>query len=179
MIASTQTNSPLATAQGSGVSPLENACIKLKAAGLRITQPRWAILADLIKRNQPTSIEQLHEELGNEACDLVTVYRCMAAFEEIGLVRRSFYHNGTSLYVINLGEPTRYHVVSKATKQVGELDPEISTELRNTLLAVEEKLRNKGYTDVGHIAEFFGTPPADSGGRLSTAEPGVPSSISS
>lgn len=179
MIASTQTNSPLAPGQSSGVSPLETACIKLKSAGLRITQPRLAILADLIKRNQPTSIEQLHEELGNEACDLVTVYRCMAAFEEIGLVRRSFYHNGTSLYVINLGEPTRYHVVSKATKQVEELDPDVSTDLRNTLLAIEEKLRAKGYTDVGHIAEFFGTPPADATSRVNSAAPSVPSNASS
>lgn len=179
MIASTQTNSPLASDSGSSVTPIETACIKLKSAGLRITQPRLAILADLIKRNQPTSIEQLHEELGNEACDLVTVYRCMAAFEEIGLVRRSFYHNGTSLYVINLGEPTRYHVVSKATKAVEELDPEVSAELRKTLLAIEEKLRNKGYTDVGHIAEFFGTPP-EAGGRLtSAANVSVPSSAAS
>lgn len=103
----------------------------------------------------------------------------MAAFEEIGLVRRSFYHNGTSLYVINLGEPTRYHVVSKATKAVEELDPEVSAELRKTLLAIEEKLRNKGYTDVGHIAEFFGTPP-EAGGRLtSAANVSVPSSAAS
>lgn len=173
MIASTQTNSPLASGQTAAVTPIESACIKLKAAGLRITQPRLAILADLIKRNQPTSIEQLHEQLGSEACDLVTVYRCMSAFEEIGLVRRSFYHNGTSLYVINLGEPTRYHIVSKGTKEVDELDADVAAELRNTLLAVEEKLRNKGYTDVSHIAEFFGTPPSTSS-RANSGSAAIP-----
>ena len=172
MIASTQTNSPLAAAQSAGLSPIESACVKLKAAGLRITQPRLAILADLIKRNQPTSIEELHAELGSEACDLVTVYRCMGAFEEIGLVRRSFYHNGTSLYAINLGEPTRYHIVSKATKEVEELDAEVSAELRATLLSIEEKLRAKGYTAVSHIAEFFGTPPA-TGNRVSSGSEAI------
>lgn len=175
MIASTQTNSPLAVGQATPVSAIESACIKLKAAGLRITQPRIAILSDLIRRNQPTSIEELHEKLGNEACDLVTVYRCMGAFEEIGLVRRSFYHNGTSLYAINLGEPTRYHVVSKATKGVEELDSETAAELRNTLLSIEEKLRARGYTNVTHIAEFFGTPP-ESAARDSNVDASMPAS---
>src|ERR1044071_6992843 len=112
MIASTQTNHPLTGNSKSGVrtsSPAEPATSKLKPAGLRIPQPRLAILAALSKRAQPTSIEQLHEDVGAENCDLVTVYRCMAAFEEIGLVRRAFFHNGTALYEINLGQPTCYH----------------------------------------------------------------------
>src|SRR5690242_16978641 len=98
MIASTQTNHPLS---GNGsknasrpTSPVDVATSKLKAAGLRITQPRLAILAALNKRAQPTSIEQLHLDVGADNCDLVTVYRCMAAFEDIGLVRRAFFHNG-------------------------------------------------------------------------------------
>lgn len=159
MIASTQTNHPLA---GSGklaaksLSPVELATAKLKSAGLRITQPRLAILAALSKRAQPTSIEQLHEDVGADNCDLVTVYRCMAAFEEINLVRRAFFHNGTALYEINLGQPTRYHFVCKATNQVEELDPELADELRRTIEAVQDKLRGRGYVDVGHIVEFFG-----------------------
>lgn len=162
MIASTQTNHPLS---GSGktsaksLSPLEVATAKLKSAGLRITQPRLAILAALSKRAQPTSIEQLHEEVGAENCDLVTVYRCMAAFEEIGLVRRAFFHNGTALYEINLGDPPRYHVVCKTTNRVDDLDPDISEELRRSIEAVQEKLRARGYGEVGHIVEFFGVAP--------------------
>jgi Fur family ferric uptake transcriptional regulator len=161
MIASTQTNHPIS---GNGKatpkpSPVELATAKLKSAGLRITQPRLAILAALSKRAQPTSIEHLHEDVGADNCDLVTVYRCMAAFEEIGLVRRAFFHNGTALYEINLGQPTRYHVVCKTTNRVEELDADISDELRRSIESVQEKLRARGYADVGHIVEFFGQAP--------------------
>lgn len=162
MIASTQTNHPLS---GSGktsaktLSPIELATTKLKSAGLRITQPRLAILGALSKRSGPTSIEQIHDDVGASNCDLVTVYRCMAAFEEIGLVRRAFFHNGTALYEINLGQPTRYHVVCKATNRVEELDAETADELRRAIDAVEEKLRARGYAEVKHIVEFLAVAP--------------------
>jgi Fur family ferric uptake transcriptional regulator len=161
MIASTQTNHPLTgnAKAAAKSSPVELATAKLKSAGLRITQPRLAILAALSKREQPTSIEQLHEDVGAENCDLVTVYRCMAAFEDIGLVRRAFFHNGTALYEISLGQPTRYHVVCKSTNRVDELDQDISDELRQAIEAVQEKLRARGYADIGHIVEFFGVAP--------------------
>ena len=173
MIASTQTNHPLSGNVKAAVrtpSAVELATAKLKSAGLRITQPRLAILAALSKRAQPTSIEQLHEDVGAENCDLVTVYRCMAAFEEIGLVRRAFFHNGTALYEINLGQPTRYHVVCKSTNRVEELDAETSDELRRAIEAVQEKLRGRGYGEVGHIGEFFGVAPQNT----RTAAPVIP-----
>jgi Fur family ferric uptake transcriptional regulator len=175
MIASTQTNHPLTGNSKSGaraLSPIDLATTKLKSAGLRITQPRLAILAALSNRTSPTSIEQLHEDVGADNCDLVTVYRCMAAFEEIGLVRRAFFHNGTALYEINLGQPTRYHVVCKSTNRVDELDSETADELRRAIEAVQEKLRARGYGDVGHIVEFFGVAPQNS--RTGAAAPVVP-----
>src|SRR5688500_1768129 len=172
MIATTQTNHPLSgNGKSSRVpSAIELATSKLKSAGLRITQPRLAILAALSKRDHPTSIEQLHEDVGVANCDLVTVYRCMAAFEEIGLVRRAFFHNGTALYEINLGQPTRYHVVCKATNRVDELDAATSDELRRAIESVQEKLRARGYADVGHIVEFFGVAPQNA----RTAAPAMP-----
>jgi Fur family ferric uptake transcriptional regulator len=165
MIASTQTNSPLAGADAD--TPVAIATAKLKAAGLRITQPRLTILAALVKRGQPSSIETIHLDLGKRACDLVTVYRCMAAFEEIGIVRRTYFHNGTGLYSLSLDAAHRYHVVSKATDSVHELDAATAGELHAALVAIEDKLRAHGYTDVSHIAEFFGTPPASN--RVATA----------
>lgn len=165
MIASTQTNHPLS---GNGklaartLAPIELATTKLKSAGLRITQPRVALLTALGNRNAPSSIEQLHVEVGAENCDLVTVYRCMAAFEGIGLVRRAFFHNGTALYEINLGQPTRYHVVCKATNRVEELDSETADELRRAIEVVQEKLRARGFADVSHMVEFFGLAPQNS-----------------
>jgi len=174
MIASTQTNHPL-SGNNKNIrtpSPVELATSKLKSAGLRITQPRLAILAALANRAQPTSIEQLHEDVGTENCDLVTVYRCMAAFEDIGLVRRAFFHNGTALYEMNLGQPTRYHVVCKSTNRVEEIDSVIADELRRTIEAVQEKLRARGYGEVGHIVEFFAVAPQNARSAVPVAAVG-------
>ena len=165
MISSTQTNSPLSGDGKTGArspSAVELATARLKSAGLRITQPRLAILAALSKRAQPSSIEQLHEDVGADNCDLVTVYRCVAAFEEIALVRRAFFHNGTALFELNLGQPTRYHVVCKSTNRVEELDTETAAELRRAIESVQAKLRDRGYADVSHIVEFFAAAPTHS-----------------
>lgn len=163
MIASTQTNHPLAHLQGdpTGTPPLQLACNRLKTAGLRITQPRIAILEALIKRSLPASIEQLHADLqasSASSCDLVTVYRCLAAFEELGLVRRCFFHNGTSLYQLNLTDAPTYHVVDKTDNEVAPLDPDLALELREALQRIEEKLAERGFTQVSHMVEFFGRP---------------------
>ncbi len=169
MIASTQTNHPIAGGKPAArvSDPLAYSTAKLKSAGLRITQPRLAILAELAKQPQPISTEALHLLLGTEKCDLVTVYRCLSAFDEIGLVRRTFLHSGTALYEINLGQPTRYHVVCKTTNRVEELDAETSADLGRSLRHIEEKLRAAGYEDVGHMVEFFGKAPH--GGRVGQA----------
>lgn len=161
MIASTQTNHPLATG-GEILDPharVETACARLREAGLRITQPRIAILGVLIARGQPMSIEQIHNELRNRSCDLVTVYRCLAAFEEIGLVRRSFFHNGTSLYQLSDRKETAYHIVSKDGTDIRSLDTETSARLAAAIKEVEEKLKAEGYTEVSHLLEFFAKAP--------------------
>jgi Fur family ferric uptake transcriptional regulator len=175
MIASTQTNHPIVGVKDAkDQTPVELACYKLKEAGLRITQPRVAILAALIKAGRPTSIDALHGELGPNSCDIVTVYRCMAAFESIGLVRRAFLINGTSLYEINLGDPNRYHVVCKLTNNVEELDAASAGELRRAVQTVEDALRAKGYSEVGHIVEFFGKSPSASRTQSDAVVPAVP-----
>jgi Fur family transcriptional regulator, ferric uptake regulator len=175
MIASTQTNHPMSGNGKNGSntpSAVELATSKLKAAGLRITQPRLAILAALSRREQPTTIEQIHDDVGHVNCDLVTVYRCMAAFEEIGLVRRSFFHNGTALYEMNLGHAPRYHVVCKTTNRVEELDSATADQLRRAIEVVQETLRSRGYSEVGHIVEFFGIAPENA--RVMASAPSIP-----
>ena len=172
MIATSQSSSPSADGKSPAAktnSPLNVACARLKAAGLRITQPRIAILATLAKRGEPTTIEQIHGDLEAGSCDLVTVYRCLSAFEDIGLVRRSFYHNGTSLYALSLGDDHPYHVICKETNRVQEIDPATTAELRRNVVQIEELLKSRGYNNVTHVVEFFGLAP-DSGAAASVAK---------
>jgi Fur family ferric uptake transcriptional regulator len=141
-------------------TPIEVAVNRLRANGLRITQPRIAILNALIRRDRPASIEQIHNDLkGNTFCDLVTVYRCLAAFENLGLVRRCFFHNGTSLWQINLAGETSYHIVCKASNTMEQLDPQTSAELAAAIKKVEDVLKPRGYKDISHMVEFFGVSP--------------------
>ena len=160
MISSTQTHHPLTNFSASAqpvASALEQACSRLKSAGLRITQPRIAILTALINRSQPATIEQIHIDLKDSSCDLVTVYRCLAAFEELGLVRRCFFHNGTSLYQIQLDETPVYHVVSKDGAILETLPTELASELSTVLSKIEADLKSRGFSDVTNMAAFFAT----------------------
>jgi Fur family ferric uptake transcriptional regulator len=154
MIASTPSSHPLGSVKDLALSssPIDLACARLKSAGLRITQPRVAILEALIHRNAPASIEQLHRDLASDACDLVTVYRCLAAFEELGLVRRCFFHNGAGLYEINLDDSHHYHIVCKSCGKVERIDAALTD-------ATERLLRERGYDQVTHLVEFFGVCP--------------------
>jgi Fur family transcriptional regulator, ferric uptake regulator len=157
MIASTQTNHPLLGGEENAQPKerVDTACSRLRTSGLRITQPRIAILKVLIAHDGPVSIEQIHAELSNKSCDLVTVYRCLAAFEEIGLVRRSFFHNGTSLYQMSDQQQIAYHIVAKDSGEIRSLDAPTSIELAAAISKVEDLLRTQGYSDVSHIVEFF------------------------
>jgi Fur family ferric uptake transcriptional regulator len=154
MIASTQSNHPLTSGKdfGRATKPIDLACARLKSAGLRITQPRIAILEALIQRDSPASIEQLHHDLASDSCDLVTVYRCLAVFEELGLVRRCFFHNGTSLFEINLNDSIHHHIVCKACGKVERIDVPLAE-------GVEHMLRERGYEQVTYMVEFFGVCP--------------------
>ena len=168
MIASTQTNHPLASVKQPGATPqaaIDVACSRLKAAGLRITQPRVAILEALLKRDHPASIEQIHGDLSNSACDLVTVYRCLAAFQEVGLVRLCYFHNGTSLYQIKLDTENPYHIISKETNEIEELDSESAAELRSAIGRIQEALKARGYSEVSHLVQFFAQKPKFAGQR--------------
>jgi Fur family ferric uptake transcriptional regulator len=154
MIAATQSNHPLAgVSTQPGEQPLDAACASLRQAQMRVTKPRIAILEALIKRDAPVSIEQLHQELDQRSCDLVTVYRCLAAFEELGLVRRNFLHNGTALYeFMHASRPRHYHIVCKSCGRTDTVDY-FSVE------GLERVLHERGYTQLSHIVEFFGVCP--------------------
>jgi Fur family ferric uptake transcriptional regulator len=164
MIAATQSNHPLAPSAPSSdrSDQIEQVCAQLRAAGMRVTKPRMAIFDTLLKRQTPISIEQLHQELDRESCDLVTVYRCLSAFERIGLVRRSFSHSGTSLWEAGLNRKRHYHIMCKSCGRSEKVDD-------FSVGGMERMLTERGYADVSHVVEFFGVCPECQktfGGRL-------------
>lgn len=157
MIASTQTNHPLANiaTRPATVSPLLRSLLdSLHQAGLRITLPRKAILAGLLQQSVPVSIEQLHASLSPKSCDLVTVYRCLAAFEAIGVVRRSYFNNGTAMYQLVRADRPNYHLINRANGEAHPLDSDLAMRLRQTLDHIESTLEARGHRGVTAQVEF-------------------------
>ncbi|AOS46323.1 Zinc uptake regulation protein [Lacunisphaera limnophila] len=154
MISATQSNHPLGlvTNREPEDVTLTVACTRIRNSGMRVTKPRVALLAALLRFPGPASIERIHQEVGTKSCDLVTIYRCLAAFEGLGLVRRSYLHNGTCLYEQTVNAARRYHIICK---ECGRTDP-VDYELAEGL---EQKIAERGYTQVSHVVEFFGVCP--------------------
>jgi len=151
---------PETAASSPGPDPLLIlATARLKSAGLRVTQPRMAILEALCRQSSPVSIENLHAGLPAGACDLVTVYRCMAAFERGGLVRRAVIHQGTSLYQVAFGQAETYHVICRTSGSLAPLSADVSRELQKAIAKAREELRLRGYTELAHMLEFSGVAP--------------------
>ena len=77
----------------------------------------------------------------------------------IGLVQRSFFHNGTCLYSITLGDKNPYYVISKDTNRIDEIDDATTADLRRAVNEIEDILRSRGYKEVVHVVEFFALAP--------------------
>jgi Fur family ferric uptake transcriptional regulator len=154
MISATQSNHPLANVASAAPteSPLEEARSRIRQAQMRITKPRVAIIEALSRHEGPISIERIHQAMGTEVCDLVTVYRCLAAFEQLGMVRRSYLHNGTCLYELTLQTPRHYHIICKACGSTDRVD-------YFPVEGIERLLQERGYAQVSHVVEFFGICP--------------------
>jgi Fur family transcriptional regulator, ferric uptake regulator len=154
MIAATHTNHPLPGAPDvrSKEAFLHEACNRIRGAGMRVTKPRVALVEVLLKQEGPVSIERIHHEVGVDSCDLVTIYRCLAAFEDLGLVRRSYLHNGTCLYEQTFDTARRYHIVCKTCGKTDKVDYTLTGD-------AEQKLKDRGYEHVSHVLEFFGICP--------------------
>ncbi|MEY3609292.1 MAG: hypothetical protein RLZZ447_2080 [Verrucomicrobiota bacterium] len=158
MISSIHSNQPFAASgaeDNSTQTYLENAINKLRDSGLRITKSRVQLLSTLARGTEPLSVEELHSLVGEEGCDLVTIYRSMLVFEEHGLVQRSFRYNGTTVFERMKDATPRYRVFCKESQQFAELNEDLSGPVRGAILALEEALRARGYAKVTHLLEFF------------------------
>jgi Fur family ferric uptake transcriptional regulator len=105
----------------------------LKDTGLRVTAPRIKIL-ELFQRSERVhlSAEEVHRQLVLADADvgLATVYRVLAQFEQAGLLSRSHFESGKSVYELNEGEH-HDHLVCIDCGHVEEfVDPEIEKRQR-------------------------------------------------
>ncbi len=100
----------------------------LKSTGLKATLPRLKILELFQKSNlRHLSAEDIYRTVLEERSDigLATVYRVLLQFEQAGLLKRSHFESGKSVYELNEGEH-HDHLVCLDCGRVEEFfDPEI------------------------------------------------------
>lgn len=127
----------------------EQALEQMKAAGLKRTKAREAILAHLVENHGPFSAKELQAALQRTDLDTVTTYRCLASFEEAGLVRRCDFGDGTARFELRGGDHHHHHVICTACRQIEKLeDCQLDT--------LEAKVKALGYANVRHVLEFSG-----------------------
>ena len=106
---------------------------ELKSSGLKATQPRIRIL-EVFQRAEPRHMtaEDVYRALLGEGGDiaLATVYRVLMQFEQAGLLTRSNFESGRSVYELNEGQH-HDHLVCLSCGRVEEFfDAEIEQRQR-------------------------------------------------
>lgn len=126
----------------------------LRAAGLRLTRPRELILARLRAEHGPFQVKDLHDALPGGVCDLVTVYRCLEAFEAAALVQKVSFGDGTVRYEFSMGGHHHHHLICTQCQRVETLGNEVCPQK-----VVEKIAQLKKFTQVRHTLEVFGLCP--------------------
>ena len=121
----------------------------IKEKNLSVTEPRKNILGFLLKNHGPFTIEEIHNGLGNKACDLATVYRCIVQFENSKLVERRYLGNEVLRYEYKDMKNHHHHIICRDCKSVAKMEYCFISE-------IEQMIRDKGYSDITHSLEFFG-----------------------
>lgn len=131
---------------------LEQAVAELKNVGLRVTAPRRAILKVLIESHGPFTVEEIHLKISKRLCDQATVYRCLTSLVDVGMARRCEFGDGSARFELAEDGEHHHHIVCKLCKRVEIIDDD-------EIEKIDQFARRRGFSDVSHILEFFGTCP--------------------
>jgi Fur family ferric uptake transcriptional regulator len=140
--------------------PLADLTVQLRRNARRITGPRQAILEVLRRHPHPMTNKEIFAELPRGDCDLATIYRSMHLLQEMGMVKRFDFGDGTARFeLIGVGQDAHHHhLVCTQCAAIVELEECFSPELEATIAA------RSGFKSVTHKLEFFGICPDCQGG---------------
>jgi Fe2+ or Zn2+ uptake regulation protein len=139
---------------------LEDIIQILKEESLRVTKTRLAVAEVLLSsKDLYLSPEDIFKKILNKkniSCDQVSVYRILAKYEEIGLLKKSEFHSNASRYILNesLGSEHRHEHYFKCVEC-------FSIESFNDCFVAskEKELEAIGYTNLKHHVEITGICP--------------------
>lgn len=126
---------------------------ELKSSGLKATLPRIRILEIFQKtRQRHMTAEDVFKALLADGSDigLATVYRVLMQFEQAGILARSHFESGKSVFELNEGQH-HDHLVCLSCGRVEEFyDPEIETRQRAVAQA-------RGFALHDHALALYGS----------------------
>jgi Fur family ferric uptake transcriptional regulator len=127
---------------------------QLRGKSRKITGPRQAILEVLRKHEHPITNKEILAELPDGECDLATVYRSMHLLEEMGMVHRFDFGDGTARFeLVAHHDDHHHHLVCERCSKIVEVTDCFPPE-------IEERIaRAAGFKRVSHRLEFFGICP--------------------
>ncbi len=119
-------------------------------AGIKKTKQREEILRILAKAGRPLSAIDIYNELriANPSYAISTVYRCMAAFEECGIVSKStLMSDDNAVFELNIG-PHKHYAICLGCHQ---LVPLKSCPFENVVINTDDT-----FTVTDHKLEIYG-----------------------
>jgi Fur family ferric uptake transcriptional regulator len=124
----------------------------LKSDGRRMTRPRKAILAVLERTRHPISVSEIHTALTREkiSVDLVTVYRTLSVFKQLGMVSRVEFQEGQFRYELCHGRDHHHHIRCRGCGRIADL---MLCPLKKVMAVVERETR---FLIEDHSLEFIG-----------------------
>ena len=122
----------------------------LRSAGLKVTEPRIAILAQFHKKHVPLSALEIQQALSGQGSDVVTVYRTLSAFEKAGILRTVDLRREAVYY--ELASHHHHHIVCTDCGGFEDIeDCDIAQLIKKALS------NSKKFTSIqDHALEFFG-----------------------
>lgn len=129
---------------------------RLRRRSRKITRPRQAILEILRQHPHPLTNREILAAMPKGRCDLATVYRSMHLLEEMGMVKRFDFGDGTARFeLVHEGDDGHHHhLICTRCAGVVEIDECFLREIEARIAA------QNGFKFVTHKLEFFGICPA-------------------
>ena len=136
--------------------PLPRLTERLRSKSHKVTGPRQALLDLLRRQTHPLSSKEIFDALPENICDLATVYRSLRLLEQMGMVKRFDFGDGTARFeLLEEGDDGHHHhLVCTRCAEIIELGECSMSESEERIAA-----RN-GFKSVTHKLEFFGICPA-------------------
>ncbi len=142
------------THHGSKVPDASDPAALLKEAALKVTPTRTAVLGLLLREDGPFSAQDIFSRLTRESCDLVTIYRCLEAFEKAELVKRCDFSDGIVRYEMNNPDHHHHHLICTECQSVEQIELDACP-----MEKFERTARTRGYSSIRHSVELFGICP--------------------